>query len=139
VGSWRDQDQSIRNYYYQQRKANERIQKQEATLPPIGATDPESGKLIVGYRSRAGRLGKYLLLSERAVVYGNEKITFVTLGFIGGRSMADGRTGFDARGEFIYRSEEDAKDAESLLQKAKNDQKDSKIPEISKGDEGIEK
>ena len=106
MGSWRDQDRGARNFYFKERQANERLDKRDAALPPIGAIDPESGKLVVGYRSRAGRLGKYLLLSERQVVYQSEQISFVTLGFMGGKPMPDGKTGFDVRGDQIIRSEE---------------------------------
>jgi hypothetical protein len=40
------------------------------------------------------------------VVYQSEQISFVTLGFIGGKPMSDGKTGFDVRGDQIIRSEE---------------------------------
>ena len=104
MGSWRDQDRGARNFYYKERQNHERLDKRDAALPPIGEIDPESGKLVVGYRSRAGRLGKYLLLSERTVVYYGEQVSFVTLGFIGGKPLADGKPGFDVRGDQILRS-----------------------------------
>ena len=101
-----DHTRSLYDYARKERLAHERMNKRDESLPPIGAIDPKSGKLVVGYRSRAGRLGKYLLLREHQVIYQSGKINFVTLGFITGKPMPDGKTGFDVREDQIIRSEE---------------------------------
>jgi hypothetical protein len=106
MGYFGDHIKGMYDFARKERLAHQRLDKRDEALPPIGAIDPESGKLVVGYRSRAGRLGKYLLLSERQVVYQSERISFVTLGFMGGKPMPDGKTGFDVQGDQIIRSEE---------------------------------
>ena len=107
MGSWRDHDRDISNYYFQERQTNERLDKRDAKLPPIGSIDPESGKLVVGYKAKiSGRLGKYLLLSERKVMFGKEEIFYVTLGFFGGKAMPDGKKSFDVKADKVIRQEE---------------------------------
>lgn len=108
MGSWRDHDRDISNYHYQEKKKTERLNAKLKEYGPIGAIDSESGKLIVGYRSRAGRLGKYLLLEER------EKTNFISgrckLGFFGGRLMPDGKDGFEVSSERVMRTPEEAEE-----------------------------
>lgn len=107
MGYYRDHMREMSNFQYKERQAHDRMNKRDSLLPPIGSIDPDTGKLIVGYRSRAGRLGKYLLLSERKARWQDQVVTFVTLGFIGGKPMPDGKTGFDVRDDQIVRTTEE--------------------------------
>lgn len=112
MGIYRDHDRDISNYHYRKKQTDERMAKRLAKLPPIGAIDPESGKPVVGYRSNEGRLGKYLLLAERKVIYYGQEVFYCDLGFFGGKAMPDGKRSFEVKGNRVLRTQEEVDDAE---------------------------
>lgn len=115
MGSWQDHDRAIRNYNYRKKQTDERMAKRLSKLPPIGAIDSESGKPVVGYRSNEGRLGKYLLLAERKVIYYGQEIFYCDLGFFGGKAMPDGKRSFEVKGDRVLRTQEEADDAQKTV------------------------
>lgn len=106
MGNWRDHERDMSRYFYQDKKANERQKARMAKLPPIGSTDPESGKLIVGYTSNAGRMGKYLLLreTEKKNMLGGI-VKWCKLGMIGGKLLPDGKDGFEVTSDRVIWAE----------------------------------